>query len=190
MRSDARDGALRVAIFGGSFHPPHAAHVLSVAYVLACAEVDRVVVVPCFQHPFGKALASFDDRMEMCRRAFASLRDVEVSDVERALGGDSVTARTLEHLHAEHPDWSMRLIVGSDVADELDRWTRPEVVRALAPPLVIARAGAAAHAEALPIAIPELSSSDIRARLASGASIAGLVPRSVAAWIAERGLYR
>lgn len=134
----------RVAVFGGSFNPPHVAHVLGAAFVLTTGEVDRVLIVPCFQHPFAKALAPFDDRLAMCRLAFAPLAAVEVSDVERDLGGESLTVRTLEHLATRFPDWRLRLVVGADVVAEMDRWTRPERVRALAPPLVLGRVGAPA----------------------------------------------
>lgn len=191
MPSDAPDDA-RVAIFGGSFNPPHVGHLLAVAYVVACADVDRVLVVPCFQHPFAKELASFDDRLEMCRRAFAPLARVDVSDVESRLGGDSITARTLEHLHEAHPAWRMRLIIGSDVAGELDRWTRPNVVRTLAPPLVLGRVGSVmASAESpWPAVLPAISSSEVRSRIARGDRIDSFVPRDVALYIEARRLYR
>jgi hypothetical protein len=104
-----------IAIFGGSFNPPHVAHVLAVTFVLATAEVDRVLVVPTFQHPFAKALASYEDRVRMCTLAMGWLPRVEVSRVEEELGGESLTLRTLEHLHAQHPDWQMRLVIGADV---------------------------------------------------------------------------
>jgi nicotinate-nucleotide adenylyltransferase len=185
---------MRVGIFGGSFNPPHAAHVLAVAYVLACSELDRVVVVPAFQHPFAKSLASFEDRLEMCRRAFEpySRGRVEISAVEEELGGESRTVRTLEHLHAMNPDWQMRLIVGADIVHEMDRWWSPERVRELAPPIVLGRIGVApamGHENA-PRVLPEVSSTAIRAALSAGESLNAMVPRTVLDWIGERGLYR
>ncbi len=180
-----------VAIFGGSFNPPHVAHVLAVAYVLACTEVDRCLVVPTYQHPFAKALAPFEDRLEMCRLAFADLARVEVSRVEAELGGESRTVRTLEHLHATHPEWRMRLVVGGDVVHEMDRWWEPERVRALAPPLVLGRLGVApppGHEHA-PQILPEVSSTAIRAAFARGEPVAGLIPRTVEAYARRSDLY-
>jgi nicotinate-nucleotide adenylyltransferase len=185
------DREMRVAVFGGSFNPPHVAHVLAVAYVLACSDVDRVLVVPCFRHPFAKSLAPFDDRLQMCRLAFEALSNVEVSDIERSLGGESLTVRTLERLHADHPEWSMRLVVGSDVIGEMDRWTAPDRVRALAPPLVLARAGHARPENVdAPSVLPEVSSTAVRAAFARGATVDPLVPRRVLAYAEARGLYR
>ena len=182
----------RVAIFGGSFNPPHVAHVLAVAYVLACADVDRVLVVPCFRHPFSKALAPFPARMEMCRLAFSDLARVEISNVEEELGGDSLTVRTLERLAERHPDWAMRLVVGADVVHEMDRWTSPDRVRALAPPLILGRVGFALPKDLADAAavLPDVSSTAIRAAIARGDIATKLLPRRVAGYIAEHALYR
>lgn len=191
MRREGQGGE-RVAIFGGSFNPPHVAHVLAATYVLECCDVDRILVIPTYQHPFAKALTPFEDRIEMCRRAFADLARVEVSALEAELGGESKTVRTLEHLHQQHPQWRMRLIVGSDVVHELDRWWSPERVRALAPPLVLARLGVAPPPgfESAPQLLPEVSSTAIRAAIARGESQDSLLPRRVVEWIVSRGLYR
>jgi nicotinate-nucleotide adenylyltransferase len=60
---------MRVAVYGGSFNPPHVAHQLALTYVLATAQVDEVWMVPTFKHPFDKALAPFSDRAKMCELA-------------------------------------------------------------------------------------------------------------------------
>ena len=180
-----------VAIFGGSFNPPHIGHVLAVAYVLTCTDVDRALVVPTFRHPFSKSLAPFEDRLEMCRLAFADVARVEVSPIEAELGGESLTVRTLERLAEHHPEWSMRLVVGSDVVAELNRWTSPDRVRALAPPLVLARAGVPVPGgvEVAPAVLPEVSSTFVREALARGEGLEPWVPRRVLAYARARGLY-
>ena len=81
-------------------------------FVLATEAIDRVLVIPTYKHPFAKPLAPYDDRVEMCALAMGWLPRVEVSRVEEELGGESRTLRTLEHLQAAHPDWSMRLAHG------------------------------------------------------------------------------
>jgi len=182
---------VRVGIYGGSFNPPHVAHVLAAAYVLSCREIDRVLVVPAFRHPFAKALTSFADRIEMCRLAFADLGRVEVSSIEEELGGESRTVRTLEHLQALHPDWRMRLIVGADVVHELDRWWNPERVKAIAPPLVLGRLGITPPPgfEDAPCVLPDVSSTAIRAAFAAGEAPTDHVPRTVIEYARARGLY-
>lgn len=190
----------RVAFFGGSFDPPHIGHVLATAYVLSTQDVDAVLVAPVYQHPFAKSLTSFDDRMAMCRLAFGWLPDVEISDVEARLGGESLTLRTLEHLVQERPHDAFRLVIGSDVVADLPKWHRFDRIAEIAPPLVLPRALARLTedgADESPPAqvLPAVSSSEIRQALASAATgipplVRALVPRRVVDHIVARGLYR
>ncbi len=78
-------GASTVVVYGGSFNPPHVAHVLAVAYVLSTMELERVYVVPVYDHVFDKDLAPFEQRIALCRAAFGWLPQVQVSDVEAHL---------------------------------------------------------------------------------------------------------
>lgn len=181
----------RVAIFGGSFNPPHVAHVLAAVYVLSTEPIDEVLVVPVYKHPFSKELASFEDRLEMCRRAFAWIPNVYISPVERDLEGESLTLRTLEHLASLHPEWSMRLLIGADVVNDVPKWHRFDRISQIAPPIIMGRAGVTA--EGVPEALlPQVSSTEVREALARGdmERLEKLVPRSVLSFIHERGLYR
>src|SRR5262249_23183550 len=121
-RVDRKPGEMRVAVFGGSFNPPHVAHLLASVYALATASIDQVLVIPVFRHPFAKHLASFDDRLEMCRRGLGWIPGVTVSTVERELGGESLTLRTVERLSQQHPTYALRLLIGSDVLADLPKW--------------------------------------------------------------------
>ncbi|HEX8794212.1 MAG TPA: nicotinate (nicotinamide) nucleotide adenylyltransferase [Polyangiaceae bacterium] len=181
---------MKVAVFGGSFNPPHVAHVLVPVLVRATHDVDRVLVVPTFRHPFAKDLAPYDDRVRMCELAMAGACDVEVSRVEEELGGESRTLRTLEHLAAKHPDWRMRLVVGSDILAEAPRWFGFEAIQTLAPLVVLHRAGIDAPA-AGKVLLPEISSTQVRGAIGRGAwgEIEELVPRGVVAYIREKRLY-
>lgn len=181
--------ARRVAVYGGSFDPPHLGHVLSVAWALSVAEIDEVWVIPVWTHAFGKAHgASFDARMDMCRLAFEPFRRVELLDIERRLGGVSRTLDTLEALRQEHPDVALRLLIGADVLPTTDRWHRWEDVATIAPPLVVGREGYPAP-EGCPISIPDVSSTEVRAALDDARDLTGLVPKAVAEHIREHGLY-
>ena len=177
-----------IAVYGGSFDPPHVAHTLVCAYVLAVARVDRVLVVPAAQHPFDKALAPFEHRLRMCELAFRDLRRVELSSLEHELGGTSLTVRTLEALRAQRPDEALRLVIGSDLVAETPSWHRFERVRELAPLLVVPRAGYPV-ADAAP-ALPAISSSEVRRRLRAGEPTAGLLDPAVAEYASEHQLYR
>jgi nicotinate-nucleotide adenylyltransferase len=179
----------RVAIFGGSFNPPHIGHVLLALYVVATAPVDEIVIVPVFHHPFAKDLAPFEDRLAMCELAFSGVRGATISTVERDLGGDSLTLRTLERFAHDRPDWKMRLVIGSDVLGDLDKWHRFDLVEKLAPRLVVPRTGTAG-AKGVAI-LPEVSSTEVRDRFAArdAAALASMVHRDVIAYALEHALY-
>lgn len=179
-----------VAVFGGSFNPPHVAHVMAVAYVLSTYEIDKFLVLPTFQHPFAKTLASFEDRLAMCDKAMAWMPKVEVSRVEEELGGESRTLRTLEHLRKKHPDWSMRLVMGADLIVESPKWFGFEEIKKLAPPLVLGRVGVSFDGSPVPV-LPAISSTFVRERLAAKdfAAVQEIVPREVIAHVRAHGLY-
>jgi nicotinate-nucleotide adenylyltransferase len=197
--------SVTVALFGGSFNPPHVGHVLAVAYTLSVGLVDRVLVVPVFEHALGKRLAPFPHRLEMSERAFGWLPGVEVSRVEERLGAPSRTLRTIQALEVEHPEWRLRLLVGSDITGELEKWHAFEEIARRAPPLILPRAGSS-EAGAQPALLPEVSSTRVRQLLEraatpsrgqaasaegerSDAQLAALVPKAVLDYIAEHALY-
>jgi nicotinate-nucleotide adenylyltransferase len=185
-----------LGIFGGSFDPPHAGHVMLAAYALSVAPIDRLLVVPTFQHPFGKVLAAYDHRVAMCERAFAAvLTRTSVSRVEEELGGDSYTVRTLEELARRMPDARFRLIVGADVLKDTSRWRAFERVKQLAPPFIVGRGGEAREGATDNVMsgapdLPAISSTFVRAGYGRGADLDALVPRFVDAYVRAHGLYR
>jgi nicotinate-nucleotide adenylyltransferase len=189
-----------IGLFGGSFNPPHVAHQLVALYVLECQPLDELWFVPTFRHAFGKDLAPFADRVAMCKLAMAPLGyRVGVSEIEAELAARPgfVASRTLHLLEAlteQHPEHRFRLVLGTDILAETDKWYRWDEVVRLAPPIVIGRSG---HPHALPagasateLAMPEVSSTEVRRRLASGDAVDDLLPRQVVRYIGERGLYR
>jgi nicotinate-nucleotide adenylyltransferase len=183
-----------VAIYGGSFDPPHVSHVLAAVYALKIGAFEQVLIVPVFEHAFHKQLTAFEHRARMCELAFSGIRGVEVSRVEQNLSTPSLTVVTLEHLALEHPDWRMRLLVGSDVLGDTAKWHAFERVSELAPPYVVARPGYE-HPNSRAALLPDVSSTRIREALAGpsdpehAALLAVSVPRQVLAYIAEHRLY-
>lgn len=180
----------QVAVFGGSFNPPHIAHVLAAAWALASVPLSRLLVVPTYRHPFQKAMAPYEHRLRLCELAFAGLRGVEVSRIEAELGGESLTLRTLEELRRRLPGARLRLVIGSDLLAETAKWHAFERVAALAPPLIVGRAGHDGGELGGPYALPPISSTEVRRRLRSGEDPSGLVPHAVAAYVRAHGLYR
>jgi nicotinate-nucleotide adenylyltransferase len=178
---------MRVAIFGGSFNPPHVAHQLVALSVLETEPVDELWLIPCFLHPFDKHLAPFADRMAMCQRAAAALGPrVRVSDVEGRLGGESRTLRTVKTLQADHPDAEFAVVIGADLEGEISSWFGAAELRTLVRFIVVGRGG---YGEVGGLAMPALSSTEVRERLRTGQPVDRLVPRGVLDYIRERTLY-
>jgi nicotinate-nucleotide adenylyltransferase len=185
---------MNVVFFGGSFDPVHVAHVLCVTYALSTGDFERALVVPVFEHAFGKNLCPFEHRVRMCELAFGGDPRVMVSTIEADLPRPNYTLRTLERLLATNPTWRLRLLIGSDVIADTSKWFGFEEVARLAPPFVVPRAGAAG-ASSEPALLPDISSTRVRSLLgrrsdpAARAELERLLPRKVLAYIEEHGLY-
>ncbi len=166
-----------LAVFGGSFDPPHMGHVLLPTYLLVRGLAARVLVAPTWSHPFAKRLTSYPTRMAWARAAMSVHGDrVIVSDIERRLaatradGRPSYSIELLCALAGEHPDFQVRLVFGSDIIANGDfpRWHQHERIQAEFTPIVVPRLG---YAEPETCALPEISSTAVRgwiARLRAG----------------------
>ena len=166
-------------MFGGTFDPPQVGHVRAAVSAQQRAELDRVLWVVA-RDPWQKAgevTASAEARFAMVRACVAALDGHEASRVELDRPGPSYTVDTLEQLRAENPGAELHLVVGQDVADSLDSWHRAEDVKGLCELVVVDR-----HPS-------DVSSTEVRRRLARGESIDDLVPLPVIREIAERDLY-
>jgi nicotinate-nucleotide adenylyltransferase len=183
---------MRIALFGGSFNPPHVAHQLACAYVLATARprVEEVWMVPTWKHPFDKQLAPYPDRVAMSERAAAPFGGrVKVSRVEEALGGESYTLRTVQVLKAERPQDDFALVIGADLVAERERWHGWPTLKTLADFIIVGRGGYPGTAEA-ELELPQVSSTEVRARISAGRPVDSLVAADVLDYIREKDLYR
>lgn len=185
-----------VGLFGGSFNPPHAGHQLVALYALETHPIDELWFVPVFEHPLGKHLAAYADRVAMCELAIAALGPrARVSRAEQALAtrtGSSTghTIDLVEDLIATHADTQFRLVIGSDLRRDVESWHRWDELRAHAPLIVIGRGGHAASTDPDPVTMPGISATAIRAQLLQHPSdVELLAPRGVLQHISERGLY-
>jgi nicotinate-nucleotide adenylyltransferase len=187
----------RIGVFGGTFDPVHVGHVVAAADARAGLHLDRVLLVVAGDpwQKRGQVMASATDRLALARAAVDGVDGVEASDVEVTRDGPSVTADTLEALSA--PGREFFLLLGADAVANMSTWKRLDETRDLATVVVIERAGDA-HAEPpgggwrferLSIPRLDVSSSDIRGRLAVGQPVDGLVPVPVMHEIRARGLY-
>jgi nicotinate-nucleotide adenylyltransferase len=187
---------MNVAVYGGSFDPPHLAHLETARVLLSKGDFERVLVVPVYEHAFHKPLAPFEHRVAMCTLCFAETSGVVVSDLEKTLPRPSYTVHTLERIASDHPEWRLRFVMGSDALGETDKWLDFERVRALAPPFVVTRVGYE-RPELEPAVLPDVSSTRVRELVArtpgdpaARRELEALVPRAVIAYVEEHGLYR
>ena len=201
---------MRVGILGGSFDPVHLGHLWIGEAALETLQLDEVRWMPAATSPLkpAGARASAEDRLQMVRLALAGCEGHAVDDRELRRGDLSYTVSTLAELKREQPRAELFLIVGSDSLASLRQWREPERMLELATLAVVHRGGEPAPdyqvlnglaGEAAierirqhEIAMPriEISSSELRQRIARGRSIRFRTPRPVEALIAARGLYR
>ena len=195
----ARSEVERLGVFGGTFDPPHIGHLAAAEAARWALGLDRVLFVVAsrpWQKVIEQPVSPAADRLALVRAAVANLERFEVSTLEIDRGGDSSTAETLTELAGDARE--LFLIVGSDLADSLDTWRRPEVIRSLATVAVVARLGATGAGVPPPgwrwVAVEgpgiEVSSTHVRHWLAEGRPLGTVLSRPVAAEIERRGLYR
>jgi nicotinate-nucleotide adenylyltransferase len=197
----------RIGILGGSFNPPHLAHLVCASEAATQLDLDRVLLTPVAAPPHKDADRDPgpQERLELCRLAIVGDERLGVCDVEVRRGGPSYTVDTLRELHARDPEDDLTFIVGGDIALGLPSWHEPEAVLGLARLAVAERSGAGRQdiatrlAERFADAPPpvffdmprlDISSSQIRRRVAEGRPIRYLVPDPVAEHIARGRLYR
>lgn len=116
---------MRIAVYGGSFNPPHLAHRYVVETAMKKLNADKFIVIPAAEPPH-KALAlgspSAMERLKLTRLAFSDLEEVLVSDLEILRSGQSYTYLTIEQLKAFYPDAHFSLIIGTDMLTSFETW--------------------------------------------------------------------
>jgi len=194
----------RIGIMGGTFDPIHHGHLVVAEEARWQFQLDQVLFIPTgqpWQKPVGVSPA--EDRYLMTVIATTSNPAFAVSRIEVDNPGPTYTVDTLHRLRAELPDGTRLLFIGgTDVVQQLPTWKEPEQVLALAELVVATRPefdfdglvqtlpGAAGRVHRMEIPALDISSHDLRARVARGAPIEYLVPEGVARYIQKRELYR
>lgn len=122
----------KIAIYGGSFDPPHKGHKLLAENLVGVCGAQRVIIIPTALSPFkSSSSATAEDRLNMCKLFFNEAL-FEVSDVEIKRGGKSYTVDTLTQIKKENPDSELFLFMGDDMLLSFDRWYKHEEILRLA----------------------------------------------------------
>jgi len=187
----------RIGVLGGTFDPVHVGHIVTAAEVRHALGLDRVLLVVAGDpwQKRGRVVACAQDRLALVQAAVDGIEGLEASAIEVEREGPSVTADTLEALQA--PGRELFLILGADAVANMGTWRRLDDTKALATIVVVERAGDLdVHPpgegwRTVHVRVPRLdiSSTDLRERLAEGRPVDGLLPPAVVAEIRRRGLY-
>jgi nicotinate-nucleotide adenylyltransferase len=189
----------RLGVLGGTFDPIHLGHLVAASEALHELSLDRIVLVPTGRPWQKTSYSDPEDRFMMAALAAATHLRLAVSRIEIDRRGPTYTVDTLESLRSFFGDIDLFFIAGGDAILELGTWHRVEDLADLAEVVAVTRPGSDIGefhpAEGWPrvrhLEIPgiEISSTDIRARVAEGRPIDYLVPAAVARYIRDRALY-
>ena len=197
---------MRVGIFGGSFDPIHCEHIALAKQAVADLSLDRLWIMPAAKPPHKpwRVLTSDEDRLAMCRLAFADEPKITVSDYEIQSGGTSYTYLTVRHFKQLCPEAELFFLMGTDMLRDFPRWKNPEDILKNAEIAVCARAEEAAWAEkeqaeflsrfgkkfqVLSYEGKDVSSTQIRVLAAAGADVTPFVGEVIAEYVQRKGLY-
>lgn len=187
---------MRLGIYGGAFDPPHLGHLVAASGACDALGLHRLLWVPSAVHPLKAVRTAAAVRLEMVRAAIAGDPRFAADDLELRRTGPSYTVDTLRALRAREPDAGLFFLTGADNLADLPRWREPGEIARLATLAVVARAGDSLSADtpypavAVTVTRVDVSSTEIRRRVAAGLSIRYLVPEAVRAVVEREGLYR
>ncbi|MBR3999263.1 MAG: nicotinate (nicotinamide) nucleotide adenylyltransferase [Clostridia bacterium] len=195
----------RLGLYGGTFAPPHLGHVRAAENMMTHLGLDRLLIMPTNvpPHKIKTAQDTPGQRLAMCHAAFDGIAGAEVSDFEIRQGGASYTYLTLEHLTS--PEREIFMLCGSDMLLTLDQWRRAEDIFRMANIVCMPRytdgIGAltakqaeyrekyGARVEIIPGDVLEISSTEIRQRIAENGDLTDLLPADVIDIIRRENLY-
>ena len=199
---------MRIGLFGGSFDPIHLGHLILAEQCREQAQLDQVWFVPSAMSPLKQSgpVGSNRQRLEMVQIAIAGHGGFQACEIELDRGGVSYTVDTLRGLRTSRPDDEWFLIIGGDSLVNFSKWREPAEICRLAIPLVYSRPSSPAdlsvlrpfvdanrmaeiEQNAIRPTLIDISSTELRQRVAVGQSIRYLTPRAVEKYIESNGLY-
>lgn len=190
---------MAVGILGGTFDPVHIGHLITASALLEKRNLEKIIFVPCYisPHKLDFKAADAEDRLEMLRLALEVEPRFELCDYEIKKGGISYSLDTILMLKEKYE--SMELIIGYDNLIKFDSWREPDLICSLAQLVVLRRKSnleiVSRHrffdsAVYVDTPVVDISSTDIRNRIASGLSVNYVLPPAVEKYVRQKDLYR
>jgi nicotinate-nucleotide adenylyltransferase len=184
---------MRIGIYGGTFNPVHHGHLILARQALEEFKLDRLIFVPAAESPFKiqNHTAPAGDRLAMLQSAISGEDRFAVDPLEIERGGVSYSIDTVKIFRSRDPKAELFFLVGEDNADRLTEWHRFEELKKLVCFVVLSRSEGFESSE-YPVVQRriEISSTEIRNRVAKQESITYLVPESVKHYIEQHQLYQ
>lgn len=186
----------KLALFGGTFDPVHNAHLKLAEWVRQDLELDRVVFIPNYLHPLKKRndIVKPSLRLDMLKIALRNYPYFEIEPFEIERTQVSYTVGTLRHMRQLYPSAELFFLMGADNVPEFDRWKEPQEILSLCTVAIYSRETFDSHRDErfLYLKNPriDVSSTDIRRRLACGQNCNDLVPAEVLDFIQENQVYQ
>jgi nicotinate-nucleotide adenylyltransferase len=194
---------MRIGLFGGTFDPPHNAHLTLAKWVLNELDLDYIYLIPASIHAFkyNSAITSASLRYEMVQAAVKNVAKIRVSDIELEREDISYTVDTLKDFknYENLPQSKLYYIMGMDNLRDFNRWKNPDTILSLAQVAVIRRVGAhdlklmekyQQKVTFLESPIIALSSTELRQAIHSGEDVSASIPRAVLEIIEKHQLYK
>ncbi len=188
---------MKLGIFGGSFNPVHHGHLIIAQRAVEALALDRLLLVPSHTTPGKKSapMASPEDRLQMVRIAVRGNPVLKASPLEIERGGISYTIDTVRAL--DRPGRKLFLLLGADSARGFPRWKNPREIAEICSVRIAGRPATPGaqmpkyigRETGIPGPLLEISSTEIRKRVAKGLPIRYLVPDGVDRFVRKRGLY-
>lgn len=198
---------MRIGIMGGTFNPIHNAHLMLAELAREEYKIDKLLFMPSGNPPHKQEEKPVpaEHRGEMCRLAIEDNPDFLYCDYEINKSELSYTANTLEYFKNKYPKDELYFIIGGDSLCALETWYKPEKILAFCTILVFERSGVCESTTAEIARLAEkyganiklihapkfdISSSQIRERIAGGKTVRYMIPAEIIDYINEHKLYR
>ena len=192
---------MKIGIFGGSFDPIHIGHAIIAQHIIGCGAVDRLWLMVSPLNPLkadNERHVADTDRLRMVEMVTRPMEGVETSAFEFTMPKPSYTIDTLNALQAKFPDDEFYLVIGADNWELFGKWRNSDEILAKYHVLIYPRLGYEVNipielqdrVRLIDAPIIELSSTQIRERLAKGLSVRYYIPDEVLTYIEQKNLYK